>query len=65
MISAFCSNHSTHSEQGFRRNIVFEGKTFSMVLPISYAAKAGRYTVKAEHVITGMQAQTCFDIIEE
>ena len=46
----------------FRKNVVFEGDRFRHVLPISLSAPPGRYTVQAEHAVTGMKATTGFDV---
>lgn len=51
-------------QEWFRQNIVFEGSEFKVILPISYSAKGGRYTVEVEHALTGMKANAFFDVEE-
>ncbi len=46
----------------FRQIELFNGGNFVTELPISYSAEKGRYVVTAEYVITGMKAETCFDV---
>jgi len=46
----------------YRQNVVFQGPTFKVVLPVSYSEPPGRYTVEVEHAITGMKAKTWFDV---
>jgi hypothetical protein len=42
--------------------VVFKGKSFLVKLPVSYSESPGRYTVVLEHAITGIKAETCFDV---
>lgn len=44
------------------QNIVFQNGSFSIQLPIAYSAVPGRYTVEAVDAITGMRAETRFDV---
>jgi hypothetical protein len=46
----------------FRQNLVFDGPRFQVVLPVSLSEPPGRYRLEAEHVLTGMKAQTWFDV---
>ena len=46
----------------FRTNLVFTGRVFAHVLPISFSEVPGRYTVHAEHAITGHRASATFDV---
>ena len=46
----------------FRGNRLFSGGQLEVMLPISFSAKPGRYRIIAEHVITGMKAETTFDV---
>jgi len=49
----------------YRKNILFKGQTFRYEFPVSYTEAPDRYTVVAEHAITGHKAQTHFDVIAE
>jgi len=49
----------------FRKNIVFDGARFEMPLAISYSEAPGTYTVKAEYPVTGMEAQSVFEVVQE
>ena len=47
----------------FRSNVLFQGGSFRVILPISYSEPPGRYTIEAEHAITGMKARASFDVL--
>jgi hypothetical protein len=36
-----------------------------LILPVSFSEKTGRYSIVAEHAITGMKAETNFDVTGE
>ncbi|MCP4816952.1 MAG: hypothetical protein GY888_30935 [Planctomycetaceae bacterium] len=46
----------------FRRNIVFQGATFPLVLPLSQSAKVGSYRVVVKHALSGTVGETVFQI---
>jgi hypothetical protein len=50
------------AKECYSRNVVFKGKSFLVKLPVSYSESPGRYTVVLEHAITGIKAETCFDV---
>ena len=46
----------------FRNNLLFDGKSFELALPISYSENPGEYTVKLEYPITGMKSEKKFTV---
>ena len=46
----------------FRQNIVFQGATFPLVLPLSQSAEVGSYRVVVEHALSGTVGETVFQI---
>ena len=53
------------AKECYSRNVVFKGKSFLVKLPVSYSELPGRYTVVLEHAITGIKAETCFDVVDK
>jgi hypothetical protein len=46
----------------FRQNVVFQGATFSLVLPLSQSAKVGSYRVVVKHALSGTVGESVFQI---
>ena len=53
------------AKECYSRNVVFKGRNFLVKLPVSYSERPGRYTVVLEHAITGIKAETCFDVVDK
>ena len=46
----------------FRSNVVFEGSTFRLILPLSQSARQGAYRVVVEHALSGTRGETVFQV---
>lgn len=46
----------------FAQNVLFKGRSFTATLPVSYSAEKGHYTVEIEDAVTGMKAETAFNV---
>ena len=62
VVHAEVLNSSGKRLEYFDQNAVFKGGRFKVAIPVSYSESPGRYTVVIEHVVTGMRAETSFDV---
>jgi hypothetical protein len=46
----------------FRGNVVFQGSTFRLILPLSQSARSGAYRVVVKHALSGTRGETVFQV---
>jgi len=50
--------------EAYRDNVLFQGAEFTIDLPVSYSEGPGTYTVQVAYPVTGMTAQTTFEVLD-